>query len=113
MDELIFDVLLKSGWHMADAQLSCYFYPRLSCGLSARGRLPKVGCVKQEWPLVSFLPQIGTLFLELENFHSCLLLLTSVQGLLVMWAMLHGTWALDGHLVLAVTVHVKSQWATV
>lgn len=71
---------------MTVAQLSIYFYPCLSCGPSARGRLPKVGCVKQEWPLVSFLPQIGTLFLDLENFHSCLLLQTPVQGLLVMWA---------------------------
>lgn len=25
LDELIFDVLLQSGWHKADAQLSCYF----------------------------------------------------------------------------------------
>lgn len=94
LDELSFDVLLKSGWHMADAQLSGYFYPCLSCGLSARGCLPKVGCVKQEWPLVSFLPQIGTVFLDLKRFHSCLLLQTSLQGLLVMWAMLHtpGPW---------------------
>lgn len=94
LDELSFDVLLKSSWHMADAELSGYFYPCLSCGLSAHGRLPKVGCVKQEWPPVSFLPQIETLFLDLEHFHSCLLLQTSLQGLLVMWAMLHapGSW---------------------
>lgn len=80
LDELIFDVLLQSGWHKADAQLSCYFYPRLCCGPSACGCLPKVGWVKQEWPLVSFLPQIGTLFLDLENFHFCLLLQTSVSA---------------------------------